>query len=194
MALTHQQWFEKLRSWVPTWFLDREPGAMPVIEGVFWALAKVAMEVEADMLAVKASTYITQASGGVIDAHGDERGVARLSGEIDSAFAARVSTFGAGSTLAATRDAINSALNGFGVSCSLHEGYDNNSFADEMFVSTSGQSFIFEEHREFNFFFVHIPSTGMPDGPAKDTLHANIIESIESSKAVGISYDVLSEA
>lgn len=86
MALTQEQWYQKLKSWVPQWWFEQERYNI----AVFKAIAKVFSELESDIEAHIDETFITRASDHFLDAHGSERNVDRLSLEVDSLYADRI--------------------------------------------------------------------------------------------------------
>lgn len=86
MALSQAQWYEKLKSWVPTWFWQQKAYQ----EAHFQALAKILSTMQAAAEESTTQTFIASASGSHLDLHGDERTTPRLSGEIDSTYSTRI--------------------------------------------------------------------------------------------------------
>lgn len=86
MALTQDQWLEKIRSFLPSWWWEDEKNQLAHA----YALAKIMAEIELDVEAFVAETYIKQSSDGILDDHGDERDTPRLDGELDAQYCVRV--------------------------------------------------------------------------------------------------------
>lgn len=84
--LSQDQWYQKLRSWVPRWFFETEYYNV----AVFNAIAKILSTTQdkADQHFVE--TFILQSHGEFLDAHGDERNIPRITGEPDPLYARRV--------------------------------------------------------------------------------------------------------
>jgi hypothetical protein len=74
MALTPEQWFQKLKGLVPSWFFSRNQHQ----EAHFRTTAKILSDIQAEGEATQQQTFIAQASGGVVDLHGDERSIVRI--------------------------------------------------------------------------------------------------------------------
>jgi hypothetical protein len=85
-ALTQEEWFRKLKSWVPSWWFEQERYQV----AVFHAIAKVLSEVQDQADEHVQQTFIAQALAPFLDAHGDERSVDRLTDEIDSVYSPRI--------------------------------------------------------------------------------------------------------
>lgn len=84
--LTQEQWFQKLKGWVPRWFFENEKNNV----AVFQAIAKLLSELDAIADQHLDETYILKAVGAFLDAHGDERNIPRIPGEPDVLYAKRV--------------------------------------------------------------------------------------------------------
>lgn len=86
MALTKEEWYEKLKGQVPSWVFQSEPRNRAIFKG----MAAVLAQFEQDTQAQVDETYIDRASGEFLDVHGDERDKERLAGEADGSYAARI--------------------------------------------------------------------------------------------------------
>ncbi len=84
--LTAAEWEEKLRSWVPSWYFERDEVSRARMKG----LAAILAALEDSLADHIAATYIMESEGDVLDLHGDERKVARLHLELDPNYAPRV--------------------------------------------------------------------------------------------------------
>lgn len=79
MALTKDQWFAKIRTWVPEWFF--EAGYFQTAD--FQGIAAVFALLETSVEEFRDETFITKADGAYLDMHGAERSVPRLPMEVD---------------------------------------------------------------------------------------------------------------
>ena len=84
--LTQDQWYEKLKSWVPGWFFESEYYNV----SIFRAIAKLLSQAQDVSDQNFAQTFILQAVDEFLDAHGDERNIIRIPGEPNSLYAKRV--------------------------------------------------------------------------------------------------------
>lgn len=89
MALTKEQWFLKLRSWVPSWVFEEEKTNVALFRGI----ARLLSEIDADKDTLIAQTFIDQATD-YLDQHGSERDVLRLSGELNPPYRVRIKSNG----------------------------------------------------------------------------------------------------
>lgn len=100
MAHTQEQWFHKIASFLPAWYLDKAPAAVradtstPEMQALLMGLAKVAVTLETEIYAQFAQTYIDHAVAEVLDLHASERRVERLTGESDVSLRPRIKAFG----------------------------------------------------------------------------------------------------
>src|SRR4051812_27763030 len=86
MALTQDQWFEKIKKFVPSWYFEKYVYA----PAVFKAVAAVFQAIQEDTDDAQASTFILQSAAPVDDLHGDERNLPRGSGESDGSYNFRI--------------------------------------------------------------------------------------------------------
>lgn len=86
MGLTQDQWYAKLRSFLPAWFWETENLQV----GHAKALAKVLEQTQSDADDHLAETFISDATGKFLLQHGAERGIAKLSGESDDTYRERI--------------------------------------------------------------------------------------------------------
>ena len=83
---TQEQWFERLKGWVPSWFFEEEEYNV----AVFQAIAAVLARLDLAGLEHVSQTYIDQAEAGFLDEHGNERTVPRGPGELDNNYRVRI--------------------------------------------------------------------------------------------------------
>lgn len=84
--LSKEQWYLKLRSWVPRWFFESEYYNV----SIFNAIAKLLSTTQDSAEAHFVETFIIGSSGEFLDAHGFERNIERIPGEPDVLYAKRV--------------------------------------------------------------------------------------------------------
>jgi hypothetical protein len=105
MALSQDQWYEKLKGLVQSWVTDN-PGSV----ANFKAIAKALSEQQTVADNHIAETYIDSSSDEYTAIHGDERSVYRLPGENLSSYKARVKLITNKSNLPAIRDIVQAQL------------------------------------------------------------------------------------
>lgn len=88
MALTKDQWYQKLRSWVPSWVFEDESSNV----ALFMGMAKLLEALQDDVDNLKAQTFIDEATAPYLDLLGNERSVARVSGELNPSYRVRIKT------------------------------------------------------------------------------------------------------
>lgn len=86
MAKTKQEWFDTIKYWVPEWFFERSEYS----EALFYAMAELLSVQEAETQDLIEQTYLDTADGDYLDLHGDERGVPRVTDELDASYASRI--------------------------------------------------------------------------------------------------------
>ncbi len=86
MSLTQQQWYEKLKSFLPSWYFEDEDNQVAHFQGIAALLAEIQSMSDEHFI----STFLAQATGDVLLAHGDERSLPKLPGETDPQYSARI--------------------------------------------------------------------------------------------------------
>jgi hypothetical protein len=86
MALTQQQWLEKLKRFVPEWFYEEELYQDAYAQGLALILSLTQLDADEHF----AETFLLQASGDFIDEQGYERDILRTDGEFDNLYRERV--------------------------------------------------------------------------------------------------------
>ena len=86
MALTKEQWKEKLKSFFPKWYFEEEENQDAHISGIAALFAQLDSDIDAHI----AEAFIQTSNDLYLDAHGGERTIPRLDGEKDSEYRARV--------------------------------------------------------------------------------------------------------
>lgn len=88
--LTQQQWYEKLRSFVPLWYFETEENQVAHMQ----AVAAVLEASDDDIIDHCDQTFITKATGEFLDEHGFERSLSRIGLELDPQFRNRIRNLG----------------------------------------------------------------------------------------------------
>lgn len=88
LEVTKAQFFEKLKGQVPEWFFEEEE----YNEAYFYGAAAVLEQIQTDGKNHVDQTFIGNAEGDILDAHGEERTKPRLENENDSLYRARIRT------------------------------------------------------------------------------------------------------
>lgn len=86
--MTQEQWFERLKTWVPSWFLAEEQRNVAILQ----ALAKVLADRNTEARDLVDLTFIGEATNEWLDTHGDERTVPREEDEFDPPYRVRIRT------------------------------------------------------------------------------------------------------
>jgi hypothetical protein len=179
MALTQDQWYEKMKSWVPAWWFEQEKYNV----AVFKAIAEVMSQVESDLEAHQGETFIAQAAGQFLDAHGDERSVERDSGELDALYSGRVRNMVSVANAPAIKSLVDALL--LVGSCTIREH-----MYDSLFMSRDS----FYSRREvytsifYDAFTIVVSNQGV--GAAADTMMAALARAVDEAKALGTLYRV----
>lgn len=179
-ALTKQQWFEKIRGWVPTWFFSSPEYQV----AVFNAIAKLLASSDTEMRAQFDETFITRAMGAMLDQHGYERGIIRYLNESDANYAERIRNLANVLTPASVYILANAFLL-TGIAKLIEHNitgtfFDRDGFLDRQEVYTD---------INYNTFSVVIPYQGATS-EADQALLA-IATTINNSKALGTLYRIV---
>ena len=83
---TQEQWYQKIRSFIPEWYFEEEDNQEAHIQG----LAKMFSVMEQDIIDHVMATYIEYAEASTLEEHGDERSVVRSQGELDAQYRERI--------------------------------------------------------------------------------------------------------
>lgn len=86
MALTNEQWTQKLKRFVPSWWFEDDD----VTEALFYAIGAVFAGIDEDNDDQFNQIFLTRATAPLLDLMGSERSITRLAGESDSDYALRI--------------------------------------------------------------------------------------------------------
>jgi len=109
IQLTQAQWYGKLKGFIPGHIWASET----IQKAVLMAMSKALSEVQARVDEHIDDTFISRAADGVLDTHGRERSLTRLTGqiqELDPQFSRRVRSLVNQSNIDAIRDLVNTFL------------------------------------------------------------------------------------
>lgn len=181
MAHTQQEWFEKLKGWVPSWVFEKED----VNVATFQAIAKVLAEAQASAAAQAAQTFLDNATGSLLDLHGSERDVTRVPGESDNSYRERIrlieNTTSEDTLLALIRAVIN---NGEPLAI---ENWSYGFFDDEIFCDCDDSIYL-SKTKNYNRFTIVVPPQDLPD----DSFFKSIVtKTIDDNKALGTFGDIV---
>lgn len=207
MALTQQQWYDKLKTFVPAWMFSTGDD---VNDAMWGGLAEVFRCVELELENHIKETYICQAEGGYLDEHGAERNLVRGTaggGELDAAFAQRIKNLVNSTNCPFLQAGIDNILK-VGTS-KVIDNYQIQSFYDREHFYSRGD--IVTEFL-YNFFTVFINpqvQAGLNDSYSRDCfydrdcfyssappiicddIYESIVNFVEKNKALGTLYQVI---
>jgi len=106
MALTQEQWFQKLKSFVPSWVFERRVESV----AIFQAAAKCMADIQQMADDHVRETFIDQATDEYVAMQGDERSVTRLPMESLGSFRLRVKNIVNRSNLPAIKQLVDALL------------------------------------------------------------------------------------
>lgn len=86
MTVLQEKWFNKIKSWIPTWFYEDRKLETAYLK----ALAKILASAQIDMEDQAAMTFIDTSVAGFLELHGNERGIERNAGEFDPSYRIRI--------------------------------------------------------------------------------------------------------
>lgn len=149
MALTQQEWYDKLKNFVPTWWFSQGGAYTPAL---FWAMAAVFTQLEEDSHDQFVSTFFTTSEAPVLDIIGYERQVDRISGEADALYVARVQNITSHSNVPDIKALVDSLLIVPG--CEILEAPDDSPYCSRG-AYCSRNTFMMELRQ--NYFLVVLP-------------------------------------
>lgn len=190
MALTADQWYLKIRKFVPSWYFTGDEKTVCYTRGTFKAIAAVFAQLQDDTDSQQQSTFIMQSTAPVLDLLGDERSIARRPGEIDSVYRPEVRDVlflpvGISQLQAVVNAALNNGVGFFRENAKYGFWDEDNAETDTFFYDCS--NWWLEREKFYAWWSLVIP---YQTANAAAVLTA-VIAAIEANKALGTSYDVL---
>lgn len=191
MAQTADQWYAKLKKFVPSWYFEGDEQAVCYTRGVFKGLAAVMAAVQSDADDQQAVTFIMNAAdvAPYTDLHGSERSVIRQPGELDAAYKIRIRDglfvqVGSIQLIPAVNAALN---NGAGEFVENYQyGFFDDAADSGFFYDTTSR--YLESQKWYNWWTVFIP---IQTGGVQADIMAAIVTAIELNRAMGTTYDIL---
>jgi hypothetical protein len=200
MALTKEQWFLKLKGWVPVWVLED-----PQFQSAhFYALAKLLATLQAEMETQKALTYIGTASAPELDLHGSERSTPRISMELDGSYKVRIRSLANKVNKPALKQIVDDLL--LVGECIIIEDYEGGSFYSREYFYNRGALTLEFIHNAFSVVFdnqrpepfIYFNREGFLNRDAytvslntPEAFFAAIVQAIGDNKALGTLYRVI---
>lgn len=124
MARTKDEWYVRLKGWLPSWWFEETQNQ----EAILYGMAAILERLEGSLEEHIAETYIDQANTGFLDEHGYERNVYRETGELNPPYAIRIKNITNTTNCPALKDIVDALLQ-VGTS-TIVEDYEGNSFFD----------------------------------------------------------------
>ena len=203
MTLTKEEWFKKLKSWVPHWYFENPE----IQQAIFYAVAEVLSKAQLEVQDNVDQTFLTLADGSYLDLHGSERSVDRITGELDPSYSTRIRNFSNYSNKHSIKSLVDALLiNG---ECQIAEDFDSGLFLNQGVYLNRGQlltelivsafTIVLENqvHSPYSFldrehFMNREDFTGTLETP--DSLFDAIIAAVDKVKAFGVLYRVYERA
>jgi hypothetical protein len=197
---TQEEWYKKLRSWVPAWFFEEED----VNVAKFQAMAALLASIEARAVEHQQETFIAQADQGYLDEHGLERNLTRGTLELDVAFSQRIRYITNSTSKPAIKRLVDALLS-VGV-CEISEDFEAGVYCDREDFFSRGELFIDAIYNVFSIIVdkqVHTPYSfydreyfcdredfiGTQESSLE--LFQLIIEAVDKAKALGTLYRLI---
>lgn len=179
MALTKEQWFQKLKSWVPPWVFEREE----YNKAVFMAGARLLSEAEGEAERLHAQTMILTADSEHLALHGSERSVERLDGESIESYRHRVRHIESTISEPTLFELVKALLtNGEPI---FFENWQQG-FSDSDFFADCDDSVATSKAKNYNRFTVIIPV----QESNFEFIKSAVVRVLDDNKAWGVLYDV----
>ena len=179
MALTKEQWYERLKGWVPSWVFESEVNN----KAVFMAAAELLAAVEVESENLRAQTYLLDASGSYLDLHGSERSVTRYAGESDDSYRQRIRYIENTTSRQTLFELVKAVMsNGDPI---IVENWQSG-FADAGFYADCADNVAVSKRKNYNRFTVIVPPQTGDDSYIKGA----IVQVLDDNKALGVFYDV----
>lgn len=202
-ALTQQQWYEKIVSWVPSWWW-KQKDAIVYGPAVFWGFAKIFSQIDTSLDEHFAETFILQAAGNFLDEHGDERTTPRLTDEEDGPYALRIQRILSTTDKTSIKEIVDALLR-VG-ECEIREGFQDLAFCDRE-AYCNRDAILFDHY--YNAFMILVEKqlldpalfadrTNFADrgeymsgDAALQATYQSIVEAVNRAKALGVGYMIV---
>lgn len=204
MALTKAQWLAKLTGWVPEVIFREERLQIAHFKGIAGDIERLQLDADDHV----AETFILNAIGDLLDEHGRERDVIRLTGEVDAVYRPRVQKLTNQSNCPAIKELVDTFLVQGESQVVEHETgrpfFDRDAFLDRaaVFSTINYNAFSILVDRQ-----VHDPFSFFGPGPNRDSflnrdvfIGTNIssqsvfdliADTVNKNKAYGVLYRII---
>ena len=179
MALTQQQWLEKLKSFLPGWYFQDEQYQVAHLN----ALALLLSTIQADCEEHRDQAFIKEAVGEYLNSHGDERSTPRISGESDETYSTRVQNLANQSNKIAIKTMVDDLLL-VGTCTIAEDDYGGGTFCDRAEYANRAALLIERIHNTFTVLVDK--QTGDPSA-----MFVALVEAVDRAKALGTLYRVI---
>lgn len=201
VQLTKEQWYAKIKTFVPSWFWTTE------LNNKAWAsaVAKCAEQLQIALAESINDTFIMEAAAGVLDTHGAERSTTRVQDELDGPYAVRVQSLVNQSNDVALANLINKVL--VAGKARIQEDFNSVPFCSRdnycnravLFLATpmvNGFSIVVDKqtHAPFSYcsrgYFLGRGEGFYGTAESLDTVFASIRQITDDNKAMGTLYRI----
>jgi hypothetical protein len=178
MALTKEQWFRRLKSWVPGWVFEEEGANVAIFEGIARLLEL--MEQDRDFLFDQ--TMIDDSESPFLDLLGDERNVRRNEGESTSSYRLRVKSKSIRSNI--NRPAIETIISSFVSTGLLNfvEDFEGTLYCDREYFCDRGEILIDPIDTAFSV---------VVDENVESSIVDSLVTTLNREKAFGVAYRMI---
>lgn len=205
MALTQEQWYQKIKKFVPSWWFERESlsgGALS--PALFRAMAALFQQIQQDTDDAQAATFITGATSPILDLLGDERSRARLSLELDPAYRTRIQRITSQTDLDDIQTAVDALL--LIPPCTIQEApltslyCSRSTFCsrDQFFLNYLRNAFLIvvprQTHAPYSFTSRSMfcsRSSFAGSNVTSNSIYSSIIATVDAMKADGVLYGIV---
>lgn len=204
MALSKQQWLNKLKGFVPSWVFERYEGS----QSIFTGMASLFELVQKDYEQHIDETFIDKATAEYVELHGDERSVERLDMESLAGFRSRVKKIVNNSNVPAIKGLVDALLIRGESTIIEHNENSGNFLSRESFLNRNiiDYDVLYNAYTILIDFQIPEPtsfynreaflSREFLNGSSisSDTVFRNIIKTVNSNKAYGTVYRLIERA
>lgn len=204
MALTQDQWFNKLKRLVPSWVFEKNVENVAIFKG----LAKVLEQSQLDAEQHISETFIDQATAEYVELQGEERSISRYDGENLSSYRERVKRIVSNTNLPAIKSLVDALLIRGESTIIEHEEVIGNFYNRDSYLNRN----IIDFDVLYNAFTILIdfqipePTSFLNreaflnreflngSSVSSDSVFANIIRAVNENKAFGVVYRLIERA
>jgi hypothetical protein len=201
MALTQQQWYTKLKGFVPSWWFEKQQYAV----AYFNAMAAVFAQVDQDSDDQKNAVFLTRSTTPILDLSGEEQGeITRMGAEQDPSYVTRIQRITSATDPIDIKTAVDELL-AVG-QCLILEAPIDNAFCSrgtfcsrDSYISDFFRNFFAivvqpQEHKPYSFaargnFCSRSDFYGTTS--VSGSIYASIVATVNAMKADGVMYSII---